>query len=223
MITDEMLALAAEEVSCAMVDSVPETEHRFSAGFERKLHGLLRRAEHPYAVWALRRVAVALVCLVTAFGILCAASPTVRAVVVGWVRTVFEGYIQYSSPITTPSDVRYDYRLPEKIGDYSLLTCIDTQSGKFFVYTNSDGRMMQFEHTWGSAEANLFIDDMEDCVHHTVVVNGCVADVYVSPNSERNSVIVWQDSTKTILYIHANENADGLIKLAEQVEKNEIS
>ena len=47
MITDEMLAKAAAEVSAAVTESVPETAHRFSPEFEAKMDAVLHQKSQP--------------------------------------------------------------------------------------------------------------------------------------------------------------------------------
>lgn len=220
MITDEMLALAAAEVSCAMVDSVPEQEHRFSAKFERKMRALRRRAEHPYAFLALRRVAVLMICALTAFSLLFAASPTVRAAVVGWVRTVFEGFIQYSSPVTTPSDVRYDYRLPEEIGKFTLANTIDRGDTFFYVYFNTEGEMLIFDYTRAGTNQALFLDDVSEHKYKSVRLGAVSADVYLAPGKDEASVIIWNDPAENVLFcISAPVSEHDLIDFAKKVEK----
>lgn len=106
MINEEMLKLAAAEVSEAMVASVPMREHSFSPAFERKIRGLIRRAAHPVGYRVLRQAAAVLAAAIMTFALLYMTSPTVQAAVNSWIRSTFGDYFQYSPVETTPPDVQ---------------------------------------------------------------------------------------------------------------------
>lgn len=220
MITDEMLALAAAEMSCAMVDSVPETEHRFSAGFERKLRGLLRRAEHPYAFLALRRVAAVLVAVLTAFGILCATSPAVRATVGDWIRIAFERYFQYPTDDVTSNGVHYDYRLPDEIGGFVHANTIDRGDDYLYIYFGPDGEMLTFEYFRGGSDQSVFVTDVGGYTHRRIVLGDMHAEIYLANNEIEASLIIWCDPVEKVLFcISAPVSQHDLIDLTEKVEK----
>lgn len=225
MITDKMLAAAAEEVSMCMIQNLPEHPHEFSEAFEKKMQKLLRRALHPVRYQVLRCAAAVLAAILTIFSVLMAVSPDVRAAVVGWVRSAFHEFFEYSSesPSPTNADVEYDYFLSETNSGYTLLNTIDKNVGKLYIYTNSDGQILQFSYARGADGNGLFVDtDGYDV--HTAFVNDQPADIYISQNSSNASVIVWQDTTGNILFqITAYANKEALIALAENIEKREIN
>lgn len=221
MITEEMLAAAASEVSDAMVNSVPACPHQFSAAFEGKLRSLIRRTEHPVQS-RLRQAAAVLVVLLTALAALYLASPTVRAAVNGWIRTTFGSYFQYYTEDTTPPDVQYNYRLPEEFDGYTLVTEVDRGTGKFYIYSNEEGQMLSFEYVYGSTDSSLFLMDMENHQYLNGYVSYLPADIYIAPTDDESSAIIWQLPSENVLFrIAAKENKDQLIVFAEKVEKVE--
>ena len=95
MITDEMLAKAAAEVSAAVTESVPEAAHRFSPEFEAKMDAVLHQKSQPAFGRGLRRAAAVALVILTAFGILTVASPTAWAAMTDWVKDTYKTYVVY--------------------------------------------------------------------------------------------------------------------------------
>lgn len=225
MITEEMLAAAAEEVSLCLIQGLPSHPHTFSEAFEEKMQKLLRRTLHPVRYQVLRYTAAILAAIFTIFGALFAFSPEVRAAVIGWVKSAFHEFFEYSSesPSPTNTDVAYDYFLSETSSGYMLLNSFEQNTGKLYIYTNSEGQILQFSYAH-SADYNRLFVDTEGYDVHTASVNDQSADIYISQNSSEASVIVWQDTTGNVLFqITAYASKEELIILAENVEKREIS
>ena len=197
MITDETLQVAAEEVAMAMLNNIPEETYSFSARFEKKMQRLLRRAKHPVFYQVMRYAAVIVLAVTVLFGAVFAVSPTVRAAVIGWVQSVFHEFYKYSSEETTPPDVEYEYYLPESFDDYSLLTTLDDQNGKTYVYTNKQGQIMQFSYSHASNGENLYVN-AEDYEVFADLVGNNPADIYISKTDERENVIIWQDNSQNV-------------------------
>ena len=218
MMSEEMLALAAEEVAEAMVSSVPTQEHTFSPSFLRRMRTLIRRAEQPARYRFLRQAAV-LVAVITAFALLYMTSPTVQAAVNSWIRDTFGIYIQYAPAETTPPDAQYDYALPEEFDGYTLLDAIDRGEDFFYVYVNEDGQMLFFDYLRNNDGSATFINT-ENSIQEHGTVGKYAADIYISKNPEDTSIIVWVDTdTNVLLTISAIEEKDDLIAYAEKVEK----
>ncbi len=220
MITHEMLAMAAEEVSDAMAANICPADHVFSARFEKKMDALIRRAAHPVRQRILRNAAAVLIVAVMAFGSLLLFSPAARAAVIGWVRSTFGGYFHYYSENNTLPDVEYDYFLPEEFDGYILASIVEQDFGKLFIYTNEDGQMLSFDYTRGTSNASVFLGDIEDHAYYIGFVNSLPADIYIAPKSDAVSIIVWHDPDENVLFsIGAFANKDELIEIAKKVEK----
>lgn len=219
MITDETLQVAAEEVAMAMLNNIPKETHSFSARFEKKMQQLLRRAKHPVFYQVMRYAAVIVLAVTVLFGAVFAVSPTVRAAVIGWVQSVFHEFYKYTSEETTPPDVEYEYYLPESFDDYSLLTTLDDQNGKTYVYTNKQGQIMQFSYSHASNGENLYVN-AEDYEVFADLVGNNPADIYISKTDERENVIIWQDNSQNVLFtISGFVNHEELLEIAKRVEK----
>lgn len=225
MITEEMLAAAAEEVSLCMIQGLPSHPHTFSEAFEKKMRKLLRRTLHPVRYQILRYTAAVLVAIFTIFSVPIAVSPEVRAAVVGWVKSAFHEFFEYSSesPSPTNADVGYDYFLSETSSGYTLLNSFEKNAGNLYIYTNSEGHILQFSYT-RSADGNGLFVDTDGYDVHVASVNNQPADIYISQNSSEASVIVWQDTTGNILFqITAYADKEELLVLAENIKKREIN
>ena len=223
MITEQMLQQAAAQLSDAMVKSVADIPHDFSPRFLRRMP-LFRRAQHPVRYRLVRQCAAVLLTLITVFGTLLALSPTVRAAVFGWIRTVVGKNIEYSSQETTPPNVHYDYSLPEILDGYTLLELIEDGAGeKTYIYVSETGQLMQFGYVRGSTSSSLILFDPKDYTLFSDIVNGGPAEIYIAPNSTTNSVIIWEDTENNVLlFINANVTKEDLVALAEKVEKRII-
>lgn len=220
MISDEILSAAAGEVAAAMAASCSDCGHVFSRGFERKMEHLIRRAAHPVRHRVLRYAAAIVLAAITAFGSLYLLSPTVRAVVNSWIKTTYGSYIQYYSENTTPPELEYDYFLPEEFDGYKLVNELDTGVGKWFLYSDSKGHLLEFEFIYSSQSASIFLE-VENCEHSNVLVEDYVADLYLALDPIEHSFLIWTDpTTGTIFSIGAAESKDFLISVAEKIEKN---
>ena len=218
MITDETLRAAAEEVAMAMLNNIPKETHSFSARFEKKMQRLLRRAKHPVFYQVMRYAAVIVLAVTVLFGAVFAVSPTVRAAVIGWVQSVFHEFYKYTSEETTPPDVEYEYYLPESFEDYSLLTAVDEENGKTFVYINANGEILQFSYLRGSDEESYFIETEGYTVYRDKV-REYSATIFISKTTERENLIVWQDYDKNVLFtISAFADKDKLLGIAEKIK-----
>lgn len=220
MITNETLQVAAEEVAMAMLNNIPKETHSFSARFEKKMQRLLRRAKHPVFYQVMRYAAVIVLAVTVLFGAVFAVSPTVRAAVIGWVQSVFHEFYKYSSEETTPPDVEYEYYLPESFDDYTLLTEINDEAGKTYIYLNEQGSILQFSYAYNSSVDMLVRAENYDICEG--VVGKIKADIYISKTGLETNVIVWQDpDNKALLTLSAFADKDVLSQLAQKVQKTE--
>ena len=219
MITDAMLREAAEEVESALLSQLPEPQpHSFSPAFERRIQKLITRAKHPVRHQVLKYVAAVLLAIITLFGAVFAASPEVRASVVGWFKSSFLEYFQYSSDSTVPSAPEVDYRLPEIPEGYTPVNVIDKVHGKTYLYEDTSGFYLRFSYDYGG---NVFIQ-VDGYQQQTASVHGKPADIYIAPNADETNVIVWQDTdTGALLHLAVKADAQELIRLAESVQKVE--
>lgn len=224
MITDAMLAAAAEEVAAAMVSAVPEMEHTFSERFERRLRRLARRAEHPVRYQVLRYAAAVLIAVFTLFGVLMLSSPTVRAAIVEWVEVIFEGYVRYAPPAKMPDHVNCEYRLNEIPDGFTHYSTVDLGDGVLDGYIDENGSLFWFGFERGDPTDTFYLIDIEGDIHYTAKVGEAVADIYISVKENGGSAIIWTDpETNYVLTILADATYEELIAYAQKVERINFS
>ena len=252
MLTDAMLSEAAAEAERFLLTIVPEDgePHTFSKRFERKMRKLIRRTNHPIRYQVMRTAAAVVLVIATLFGTVMAVSPEARAAVIGWVKSAFHEFFEYSlektpandnisnntstdatNNSTTPNEdenisddsqdnesVKYEYHLSVIPAGYRELNAIDKLDGKRYLYVNDLGQILQFTYTYGAENSSLFTKT-EEYDQYSVRVNKWSADVYIAINESETSVIIWQDSEKTVLFeIFAMADQEELIKIAGTVE-----
>jgi hypothetical protein len=220
MITDAMLREAAAEAERFMLAHLPEVQepHVFSKRFERKMQKLISRMKHPIRYQVKRYVAAILLAVILLFGTIFAVSLEVRATVIGWVRSTFLEFFQYSNDDTS-KPVIAEYELTIIPEGYRQLNIIDKEDGKTYLYVNNDGVFLDFTYAYAIG-SNDYFTNAEDCEQYSAIINGINADIYVSKAVDETSLIVWQDPLENILFhISAKANKAELIELAESVQK----
>ena len=234
MLTDAILKEATAEAERFLLSIVPEDSepHVFSKRFERKMQKLIRRANHPIRYQVMRTAAAVALAIVTLFGAVMAVSPEARAVVVGWVKSAFLEFIEYSSTGLNTNEntddtannqgneqIKYEYYLSVIPEGYRELTVEDRPDGKTYLYINDLGKILQFTYSYGAENSSLFVKT-EDYVQHTSFVNNLPADIYISLKENETSVIIWQDLQGRVIFeIFAISDQTGLIEIAETVSK----
>ncbi len=222
MVTNAMLRQAAQEAENVLLQSLENqtyAAHPFSDRFEKKINKLIRRVKHPIRHHAIRTAAAILLLIVTAFGIVFATSPDVRADIINWFKSTFMHYSQYSSDGQN-SNTEYEYFFETIPSEYTELKTIETKDGQTYLYINKEGKLLQFTYAYGGRDDDFFVKtDLH--THIEDYVNGNKADIYISTVDEESSAIVWLDSeTETLLCISAKADQALLITLAESVRKS---
>lgn len=237
MLTDAMLEEAAAEAERFLLSIVPEDgePHLFSKRFERKMAKLIRRTNHPIRYQIMRTAAAVLLAITTLFGAVMAVSPEARAAVIGWVKSAFHEFFEYSNEVpntnNTPTEdnsgvnnstsepVKYEYHLSVIPEGYQELNVIEKVDGKVYLYVNNLGQILQFTYTDDTTNNSLFTK-VEDYQQYSAFVNECPAEIYIALKENETSVIVWQDVQAGVLFqIFAFADQSELINIAETVEK----
>lgn len=237
MLTDAMLREAAAEAERFLLSIVPEEgePHVFSKRFERRISKLIRRANHPIRYKVMRAAAAVVLVIATLFGTVMAVSPEARAAVVGWVKSAFYEFFEYSNevpstnnaPIDENNDgnnptnepVKYEYCLSVVPDGYRELNVIEKADGKVYLYINDVGQILQFTYTDDTTSNSLFTKS-EDYQQYSASVKDVPADVYITSEENETNVIIWQDlHTNMLFQISAMADYSELIKIAEIVGK----
>lgn len=222
MITDEMLQAAAGEVAACMDISLStHPEHLFSPRFRRKMNRLIFKTDHPIQ-HNLSTCAAILALALTFFATLLTLSPTVRATVFGWLKLPYKGGTSYTYEGQPPTP-HFDYTLTNLPEGYELEDFWELDWGKVYFYRAADGAILNFQYTYGTNDATMYLDT-QDYVHDYAMVGNENADIYIPQNNTEASVVVWTDSaTGALLTVVYDAECEELINLAEGIkilEKN---
>ncbi len=226
MLTDAILKEATAEAERFRLSLVPEgyEPHEFSKRFLRKMEKLIHRTNHPIRYQAMRIAAAVALVIVTLFGAVMAVSPEARAAVVGWIKETFGVYTHYSNEDVNTADtnidpVRYEYHLEKLPAGYQELSVTEKKSGKTYLYGDGSGNILQFAYTYEVDNSSMFVRT-DECEHYSGVVNNLPADIYISSKENEINAIIWQDLQEGVFFeIHAMSDQEGLIAIAETVEK----
>ena len=222
MITDAMLREAAAEAERFMLAHLPEVQepHVFSKRFERKMRKLISRTKHPVRYQVMRYVAAVLLAIITLFGAVLAVSPEARATVIGWVRSTFLEFFQYSND-NDEALAKDEYELAVVPVGYKELNVIEKRNGKTYLYVDDSGNVLQFTYAYGEKIDSIYVK-AEDCRQHSGYVHNIMADIYIPNNENETSGIIWRDAAADVIFrVYAKADQTELIEIAESVRKKE--
>lgn len=222
MITDEMLrasAIRSCEIYVAHLEDGfdPNERHTFSPEFEKKIERLKRRAKHPVFYKTMRRVASIVLAALIAGGAWITVDAEAREAFVGWVKEVYETYMVYifnsEAPIT---DEDIDYRPTWVPEGYKEFYYDDSEDTVFVAYSNETGQMMNFSYIHAPDETKWLVDRNNTIVKQ-VEINDCIAELFISTDSNNASAIMWSTSDNTAFYVSVFADEAELIQIAESV------
>lgn len=221
MITDEMLAAAAKELSLAMIAAFPDPEkeiHNFSLRFNQKMKKLVRRTSQTTSYLWTRRIAGFILALFIGFMVVFTISPSVRAYVIGWIKEQYETYIEYMFPNVRSVVQGEKYLMTFVPETYEEIIFVDEEDYCLTVYANNFGQKIDFLYTKDPEAGNMMVK-LEGSTIINTCINGCQADIYLPENSENATSIIWYDTdVNTMFYISKVSSIEEIIKLAENVK-----
>jgi hypothetical protein len=200
-ISDEELALAVQP----------------SQRFQRKMKNLLRNPprhirnqRRPIYLKMLRSAAAVFVAVTVLFGAVMAASPTVRAAVVNFVRTWLEDRTIYETP---DRDMYGDWTFGYIPEGFVLIEEFDTEAHFIHIYQNDDSISISITISSGKQ-----VVDNEHSVFYETTINGNAADIYESNNPEYPNVIVmYYETTGVVITLVSEIDVSQLIRIAENI------
>lgn len=228
MIPEERLRQAAQRAQEALLDSLPESPaaHTFSPAYRRKLDRLARRVEGKPRPprWILHRVAGILLAVVCLGGVVLGTNAQAREAFFGWIReqkadSLWYTYQGDTVPEGTP--VAYQITMPEgyQLDEDVWGESFHAEDGGYVRerYVNGDGQAILFSYVYGTEHWKDMVFAMEDRVaRKDLRIHGSPAELYLSPEPEGRSVILWIDyATGALLEVAAPLGETDLIALAE--------
>lgn len=180
-----------------------------------------RRAGRPGWKRVLRAAAVAALAACLTFGGALAVSPAFREQVYHWFMESYSTHNSYVFSGEQPEESIGHWtfgELPEGFEE------IDRESHGSFkeivTYVDDQGRDMYLKATY-MAVANIAVDNEHHVITKTMV-NGHLAEVYMATEEDdRNMMLVFDQDAGIVFLIHAWEDYDGMIALAESIQRVE--
>lgn len=220
MMDKNILRQAAAEADAALMEGLPAPEDcsaDFSPEFEQKLARRLVAEKPSYG--AVKRAACILLAFVLVGGSLLAASPTVRAAALGWLRESYGTVSMYLFQEKAPGGELGKYRLSEVPEGYTLWSESQSANDGHITYVNDDEqflRLMYLRQPKNGAAA-LAIYEMAHFETSSVPVRGTVGDFYFCKDGSRGNAIVWEEND-ILFSISGFLQKEQLIELANCID-----
>jgi hypothetical protein len=189
-----------------------------SQRFQRKMRDLLRNPNRhirsqrrPLYLKVMRYAAAIFIAFTLLLGTAMAASPTVRAAVVNFVRTWFEDRTEYQIP---GSELHREWAFGYIPDGFELIEEARNELQQFYVYQNTNSTNIFITISSGRQSV-----DNEHSDFYQMTINGNAVDVYESNDPQYHSIIVMHDEMYGV-FITLNSEIDisELIKIAENIE-----
>ena len=225
MIPDEVLKEAAAKSQEAFVKSFEEDydaghQHKFSIKFEKKIHRLKRKANHPILYRAVQRAAVILLAMLIGGSTWLAVDVDARATFFGWIKEVYEEYFVYRFSDDVISNSEAGNYEPAWIPEgYSKKDEIDTGGLIAIFYENDQRQLLKLHYIYEPSEINMFIDMSEGEVS-TCYIGDYVADLILVNEPNTANAIMWTDEKGCAFYISAFLDRDELVRMANSIYSN---
>jgi hypothetical protein len=211
--------MRAAEIDYGGIHSDDELEQivQPSPRFERKMKSLLRNPRRylrnyrkPTYLNALQTAASVVIALAVLLAAAMAVSPSVRAAVVGLVRSWFvDRTIYETQPSVIDSEFTFGY-VPE---GFTLMETISTENKMLHIYKNSDSVSISIAVSSGKQAVD---NEHSDC--YQTKIGGRIADVYESNDPlYPNIILVYMDTSDIIVSIISSFDINKLIKVAEYI------
>ena len=222
MINDKMLKNAAES-SCKTYVSFLENgfnttdRHVFSALFESKIEKLKRRAAHPVLYRPVTRAAAVILAILLAGSLWLTFDTSARTAFFGWIKEEVEGYFVYHYSEDVDNSVEPSNYEPSFIPKgYKRAVEIDSGSMKTILYSNDEGKSMQFNYIYDPSDVGFIIDAVGGTTKKATV-KGYEAELVLFENVEKSNDILWTDENEHTFHISAFLNENDLLRVAESI------
>ncbi|WMJ75952.1 MULTISPECIES: DUF4367 domain-containing protein [unclassified Sedimentibacter] len=197
-----------------------ETSKQYRYAMQKMLADPLawyRKETRPIWKKSLQVVASIVMAFTIALGSLMAASPTVRAAVLQWVREWYDTHIvyQYSGEATQAEMPQYQIAdLPE---GYVEIDRSELPGYVSVTYQNADEEILYLDYSFiqQGAASDFVTDSMEVS---EITVNGCHGQLFLSKTPEQTSAITWIDVDKNLQFtVDGFLNETEILNVAESV------
>lgn len=194
--------------------------HDFSQEFEKKMKRLIKRREKPYykIINTIgKRVACIAMVIIIASSVTVMSVDALRSAFIDFWVSVFERFsiVQSVDDGNVPETIDDVYEITYDLSEYTYDLWYSDDFSRNIEYTNDD-IIIYFNQDVKSNYDNLL--NTEDIEIETIIINGHEA-IYFCDNHNYNTLI-W-DNGDYIISLSSNIDKNGLISIAESVEKVE--
>lgn len=226
MISEEMLKKAAAEADQAIRDSLPAPEgckHEFSPLFQRKMRHAFCKAKHPVIYKLPKYAACFVLAVVLTSGTWLTVDAEARAAFFAWMREQYAAFVEYRFIGQPPQESEsIDYKLTWLPEGYSEIESYILAGSSIAVYRNETGQIIQFSYSRGGDATSLFVKSDYSKIIPTELGN-VLAEYYEAKNHSDANALVWISEDGEIMFcITAFEHKEVLVKMAENVTKNNL-
>lgn len=202
-----------------------EEEHVFSPSFERKIHKLSRRAAHPFLYRPVCRAASVVLAVALTGSAWLTFDAGARAAVLGWVKGIQQGayfvYHRDEASATAAADMEAaQYQLTWIPEGYTHLKTVESGATVMNLYADQEDHLLQFSYAAQPETTDWFVV-MDGTELEQTTINGQEGDLLLSHDPDVSSALMWVDEDQTAFMVVAFLDEEGLIRLAESVEKLE--
>lgn len=217
-----MLKRAAAEADQAIRDSLPdpeECEHEFSPSFQKKMHRIFRKVNHPIIYKLPKQVACFVLAVILASGTWLTVDAEARAAFFSWVREQYETFVEYRFIGQTQTESTNTQYEPEWLPKgFSILKQYASSEKTYIVYENAAGDRITFSYLKGDDALSMFLtSDYEEI--YSVQVDNHPAEFYCASEESSANALVWISEEDTCFCIVGAFPEDTLIRIAESVQK----
>ncbi len=197
-------------------------EHIFSLAFEKKIHRLSRRAAHPFLYRpACRAASVALAAALTG-GAWLTFDAGARSAVLGWIKGIQQGtyFVYHRDEAAAGGSETARYQLTWIPEGYTQLKTVESGATVITLYADQEDHLLQFSYAAQPETTDWFVV-LDGTEPEQTTVDGREADLLLSHDPDVSSALLWVDEEQTAFMVSAFLDEEGLIRLAESVEKLE--
>lgn len=210
---------AARQEYGSLMAEMPE--HEFLPEFEKRMHRLIRRANHPVR----RRIAQAAACLALAILLsgcaVLAVSPEARTALAGWIKELRQEWSSYRYAGELADAPRNTVYFPAWIpADYREIKSPEPGTFAHVLYEGKDGALLSFSYQVGLKRTTFHVV-WDNTTVQQVTVAGSKADLYLNTAGDTN-VLVWTDEAEGIVFWLAGQlTGEELVQAAESLRESE--
>lgn len=220
MISDEMLAQAAEKAAAILNESLPEPEecnHVFSVSFERKMRRIIQQANHPILHHILRAAAGIALILLLGMGSFLTIDVQAREQFLGWVSEQLGNFYHYYFAGAPDNDSSSTYRLGWVPENLQFADLFEIEGGETYIYHDENGGITQFTYSSNPQSMEILIL-FNDHTQEDVSIHELPGTLYISRDPEESHGLIWIDEeTNTFFFLSSFASPENILKMAESI------